>query len=307
MNRCLGFLALWYLSLSVQAQENTLADSLQLLLAQTQTDTHRVNLLNDLAWELMFDYPDQARTHLQSSLQLAQSIPYLKGAAQAYNNRGVVEDIEGNVDSAAHYFQEALLIRDSLGDLKGVASIYNNNGKLMESKGESRLALENHRKSLYLREELRDTQRMARVNYNIGRVYESIGDYPEALDHVFRYLELSQGMDDDQESAFNAHSLIGNIKAELERFQEAEEHYLIALGIAQQRQDASQLSLIYNNLGNIKDDLGERSYKDEHFDEALPLLQAALDYHHQSLAIRIQNEDSSGEGASYNNLGVVHK
>ncbi|MEM9822769.1 MAG: adenylate/guanylate cyclase domain-containing protein [Bacteroidota bacterium] len=287
-------------------QDTELVDSLNQVLQTAQVDTHKVILLNDIAWELKFDDPQKARAHLKEAVSLSQQLNYPKGEAQAYNINGVVESIQGNIDQATHFYQKALSIREALGDQKGVASMYNNIGNLMEEKGDFVAALDNLNRSLRIRRELKDTQRIARVLYNISYVHETMGNYPEALEHVLHYLELVQQLG-DQENMLTAYNLLGNIKSELERFAEAQKHYEQALAIGLKLQDQWELADVYNNLGNLFDDLGKNNYKEERFAEALPQILQSINYHQQALAIHIQLEDKEGESSSYNNLGVVYK
>lgn len=208
----------------LSSQETSLADSLNLVLQNAKKDTFKVILLNDLAWELMENQPDLAKAHLNTSIQLADQLGYLKGKGQAYNNRGVVESIHGEIDAAAKSHTLALEIREQLGDKKGMASSYNNIAMMMEEKEDLVEAMKNLSRSFRIREELRDTQRMARVLYNMSYVHEAMGNYPEALDYIYQYLELSQQMD-EQTDVFIAYNLIGNIKSELELFEEAYTNY----------------------------------------------------------------------------------
>ena len=110
---------------SLSAQENQLADSLLQVLQSAQADTNKVHILNDLAWELKFNKAKDAKNYLAGAIELSKQLGYPKGEAQAYNNRGVVEAIQGNVDEATSYLQKALKIREELKDKKGVASLYN--------------------------------------------------------------------------------------------------------------------------------------------------------------------------------------
>ncbi len=304
--KCRNLFLCLVMTCSLSAQDNQLADSLLQALQTAQADINKVNLLNDLAWELKFNKAKEAKNYLTGAIELSKTLAYPKGEAQAYNNRGVVEAIQGNVDEATNYLQKALKIRKELNDKKGVASLYNNIGNLFEEKGDFVSALENLKKSLSIREALKDTQRIANVKYNIGIVHEAMGNYPEALDYVFQYLEISQKLN-DQYSILNAYNLIGNIKTELERFDEAHSNYQKALVICEKLEDESELAIVYNNLGNILDDLGEKNYKDDKFRVALPQFNEGLKFHQQSLALRIKMEDTDGQGASYNNLGVLHK
>ena len=286
--------------------QDSLTDSLTQLLQSAKLDTNKVQLLNDLAWELKISDPKKAREYLDISIQLSKKLDFKKGEGQAFNNRGVVETIDGDYDAAIEFYEKALEIRNELGDQKGVASLYNNIGNLQEELGNHVAALENFQKSLRLRETLNDTLRMARVMYNIGLVHESMGNYPEALDYVFGHLQISEQLNDLYEIA-NAENLLGNIKSELERYEEAEQHYLKTLQLREGLEDEWELAIAYNNMGNIKDDWGEKNLKTQSFDLALQQFQEALLFYNKSLKIYQSLEDDEGIGTAFNNIGLVHK
>ena len=301
----IGF-GLCVLHFNAVSQNNDLVDSLTQALPLSKSDSNKVKLLNDLAWELKISDPEKARIYLDSSARLSEKLDYVKGQGQAYNNRGVVETIDGNFDLAIEYYEKALTIRNKLGDEKGVASLYNNVGNLKEELGDHVAALENYRKSLRIREALKDTLRTARVMYNIGLVHESMGNYPEALDYAFDHLQISEQLQDTYEIA-NAENLLGNIKSELERYEEAEKHYLKALQLRKELDDQWEMAIAFNNIGNIKDDWGEQNLKKGSFEPAILQFQEALDYYDKSLKIYQSLEDEEGKGAVFNNIGLVHK
>ncbi len=284
----------------------SLADSLLGVLQTQPADTQRVHLLNDLGWEYKYDDASKARQYLQESITLSEKINFKKGAAQAFNNLGVVAAIHGDIEQALINYEQALSLRRELNDQKGVASLYNNLGNLQEEKGDYLGALENLQQSFAIRQQLRDTQRMARVLYNISYVHERMGNYPEALDYVLRHLELLKGTEDTY-SLFNAYTLLGNINVELEIYNEALNYYQQALTIAEDIGDDYELAIAYNNLGNMLDDLAERDYKDENFNMARPRFTQALGYLQRALAIYQKTEDSEGAGNANNNIGVVYK
>ena len=284
----------------------SLADSLLEVLNNESVDTQRVHLLNDLGWEYKYDDEAKARQYLQESISLSEKINFKKGAAQAFNNLGVVAAIQGDIEQAMTNYERALLLRQELNDQKGVASLYNNLGNLQEEKGDYLGALENLQQSLVIRQQLQDTQRMARVLYNISYVHERMGNYPEALDYVLRHLELLKGTEDTY-SLFNAYTLLGNINVELEIYNEALNYYQQARTIAEDIGDDYELAIAYNNLGNMLDDLAEQDYKNEKYATARPRFSQALGYLQRALTIYEKTEDQEGAGNTNNNLGVVYK
>lgn len=289
------------------AQHNGIVDSLQQLLRQARPDTSRVNLLNDLSWELKFDNPAKARVHLDSALQLARRLHYKKGEATALNFRGVVEDIHGNSDLAVQFFQQALHLRQKLGDRKGVASLFNNIGNVRENQGDYLAALDNYQRSLRICEELKDTTRITSAFYNIAILQETMGNYPEALDYIYQYLEYSESTASEDGIA-NAWNIIGNIKTETGRHDDALAAYKKSLALYRKLADEWKISTVLNNIANLKDAIAEDAMDaSSPGDSMLVLFSEALALHREALAIRQKLDDAGGQAEIFNNMGYVLK
>lgn len=291
----------------VFSQENSVADSLARLLKLARPDTQKVNLLNDLAWELKFDDPQQAIVHLDSALSLARKLNFKKGEGNAFNFRGVVEDIHGNSEAAIRFFEKSLAIREALGDRKGVASLLNNIGNVRENQSDYLGALQSYQKSLKIREELGDTARIIRARYNLAIVMESMGYYPEALDNIFKYLEGVEPTGDEAAVA-NAWNIIGNIKTEVDRFSEALQAYEKSLALHRKLGNDWQVASVLNNIANLKDTEAEKLMDDGNLaDSVLQKFQEAIATHQEALDIRIRLEDAGGQAEIFNNIGYVLK
>ncbi len=294
-------------SLSIVAQDaNPLLDSLRQVLSNSSDSPQKIDVLNDIAWELKFDDPEEARKYLAQAIELSNKIDYKKGAGQAYNNWGVVETIHENKSKAIANYEKALVIRQELDDKKGVASIYNNIGNLQSELEAYEDALISFQYSLRIREELKDSQKIANVHYNISVTNEIWGNYSEALDHIFQCLEISQQMN-DQSNIINAYNVIGNIKTELELFEEAKENYEKAMAIALEMEDDWEIASAHNNIGNNKDDFGERNLDEDDFKAAFQKFKEAIQSHEAALALRQKMEYDDEVSASYNNIGLVYK
>jgi class 3 adenylate cyclase len=293
---CLGF-----------SQENQVADSLLAVLKNAKPDTSRVNLLNDLAWELKFDDPKNAILHLDSALALARRLHFKKGEGTALNYRGVVADIHGEPDVAIDFFQKSQAIRAELGDRKGVASLLNNIANVKENKGDFLGALAGYQQSLKLRQELGDSARAVRTYYNIANVLEKMGDYPEALDHIFLYLEKTN-VNDDAEGVANAWNIVGNIRTETDRYPEAQEAYQRALDLHKQLNNEWQQASVLTNIASLFDTNAEDLMDDGVFtDSVKAMYENAIRIYKEALAIRERLEDRSGQAEIFNNLGYVLK
>ena len=286
--------------------QNAYLDSLLQELPQASNDSNKVILLNEIAWELKFDHPDSARSYLKLSLGLSIDIDFRRGMGDAYNFRGVVEDIHGRPDLAVDYFKKALEVREELEDIKGMASMYNNIGNLYKNKGDYKEAMSFYRQSMFYREQLGDTSRLMRLQFNMGNLEEARGNYDEALNYMLDFLEYNLRSGDSTAIA-SATNIVGNIKLELERYPEAERHFSQALGIHQRLGNRAQEASVLNNIGNLRDAVGSRVFYTQKDNElALALVDESIQFFESSRAISLELDDFDALSKVENNLGVVY-
>ncbi|MBK7406906.1 MAG: tetratricopeptide repeat protein [Saprospirales bacterium] len=287
-------------------QDLSILDSLRGVLPAIRQDTQRVDILNEIAWELTDGNPEEARQYLDSTFRYARRIRYLKGQGNSLNYRGVLESKVGAVDSAIHYFQLAIPIREDLGDRRGVANLYNNIGNAYDELGQYENALENYHRSLRIREELKDSLRIYRLYYNIGDMYERMGNYPEAQDFILRYLENMEPMG-TTDGVANAYNVLGNINFEVTRFEDAREAYLKSLAMHQELGNSREVSTLLNNLGNFKDMQAQLLHNEGLNQGALEQSNKALDLYRQALKITSELDDREAMAEVYHNMGVSLK
>ncbi|MBK6902548.1 MAG: tetratricopeptide repeat protein [Saprospirales bacterium] len=287
-------------------QERTVLDSLWQELDAAVPDTLRVDLLNEIAWELTDGAPDEARGFLDSTFRYARRVKYLRGQGNSLNYRGVLESKVGRIDSAIHYFQLAIPIREAMGDLGGVANLYNNIGNAYDHLGRYENALENYHRSLRIREEEKDSFLIFRLYYNIGDMYERMGNYPEAQDFLLRYLENMEprGLSD---GVANAYNVLGNIHFEVNRFEDARNAYLKSMAMHEELGNSREVSALLNNMGNFKDMQAQLLHNEGLEQGALEQAQKALVLYRKALKITAELDDREAMAEVYHNLGVSLK
>lgn len=289
----------------LHGQENT-PERLRDSLARATTDTTRVNLMNEIAWELKIEEPETARHLLQDAICLARQSGFRKGEATAFNYFGVLENIHGRPADAIRYFTYALEVRRELDDQLGVASLYNNLGNIHVRQGEHIRALEQFQESLRIVELLADSQRIARANYQIALAHSELGNHPEALNHLYEYLGYAEAQRDSAEIA-NALNLIGGVKAEIELTDEALDYFRRAMAIRERTGDASGLAVVYRNMGISHANLAEKAADTGRPDTALVLHGIAREWYEKSKTQYEALDDQLGIAHVLLNLAINHK
>lgn len=276
------------------------ADSIQRILArQTLSDSVRVHLLIELAWEINENEPRHAAQYLQQALQRSQQIAYTKGTADAWNGLGVVAEVEDSFRVALEHYRRALHLRSQLGDQRGVASLYNNMGTAYENLALYDSALIVMRHNLRIVENLGDTTRIARAHFNLAGVYEAEGDYIEADKHLHIAREVLEG-GRDLDAIAKAYTLLGHIRFEVDEFGEARQWYTRALSLRRRLDDPLRLADALSDLGNTLDELGNANNQPD-------TIRAGIQHYLDAIELCRREGDDYRLGALYNNLGDAYK
>lgn len=276
------------------AQVST-ADSLAQLLKGVLSDTQRVSLLADYAWEINESETDRADSCLQRAIALAQKTGYQKGEAAAWNGLGVLEEIRGNYRKAIEHYQKALKLRQSLGDLRGAAGIQTNLGNAYQSLGELSTAIGLHRESLTTYESLHDTVRMARAYANASSVLSQGGAYQEAFAELNKARLLLENKG-DVNTTFKIYTQLGHNRYDLDMFSKAREWYERSLKLRQKTKDPITIADGMADLGNALDELKDPDSS-----------RLAAEYFKLALKTYREEDDQPSIGAVCNNLGDALK
>jgi len=256
---------------------NNKADSLAKLLESTKVDTVKIELMNQLVWELKETQPEKAVIYGKQAIALAQKLNRKRSVAQTMNNLGTVFYISGNYPEALNYYLHALEIREELKDTNAIGKSYNNIALVYYEQGELKSALVYHHKSLGIKLSRNDPKGIASSYGNIGNVY-------------FQYAKKSAGKSKD--------SLL----------QLCLNYHIKALDIQSQMVDRdpgnigvlANKSGTYNNIGNV---YSEKALVTKNPGE----FRLALNYHRKALDIAHKIEDTRGISHSYINLAGIYE
>jgi len=256
---------------------NSKADSLFALLKTTKEDTAKIELYNQLVWELKETQPDKAVAYGKQGILLAQKLNRKRSVAQTMNNVGTVFYISGNYPEALNYYLHALEIREELKDTNAIGKSYNNIALVYYEQNDLKQALRYHMKSLEIKLIRNDSKGLASSYGNIGNIY-------------YKYAKESSG------------------KAKDSILQICLNYQIKALDIQSQmtEREPSNINLLvsksgtYNNLGNI---YFEKAFLNKNSSG----YRLALNYHQKALEIQERIEDTRGMSHSYINMAGLYE
>lgn len=96
-----------------------------------------------------------AASHLEEALRLRRAHDDRRGVAETLNNRGVLAQVQGNLDEARSWYTEALEAEREMGHGFGVARALSNLGEVAEARDEFPLALRLFAAAAFLFEEVK--------------------------------------------------------------------------------------------------------------------------------------------------------
>jgi diguanylate cyclase (GGDEF)-like protein len=251
----------------------------------------KVDVLNDLAWELRNHDPTRALDLSTQSYQLSEACLYVKGMAVSLRNQGFCNLQLSNHQLALSKSQEALRLFEEMHDPPGQASALNGLGNAHHALGDYVNALEAHRQSLRIREEISDLQGQSASLDNIGIVYQRLIESDKALEQHFMSLKIKQEIDDKQGQSASLNN-IGFIYEEIGDKEKALDFYNQSLKLGIEMGDKHVQAVSLMKIGNVYSQQGDT--------------QLAMNYHLESLKIRQEIGDKEGQSTSYINIGELH-
>ncbi len=281
-----------FIAIYSHAQNKKILDSLTVVYQNTTSDTSKILILLQIAFEYKRSNPDTCIALAQKALNLSEKAKYEHGKGESYHHLGLGHDYKNAYPMALDYFQKSLAIKTRLKDKQGASKSLNNIGIIYDIQGNYPLALAYFQKSLKMREELGDKVLIAASLNNIGGIYDMLGNYPLALEYHQKSLKLKEELHDLRGIAISFNN-IGSIYEIQRKYAIALTYYKKSLKIKEQQGDKQGISASLNNIGGIYDLQGNYDL--------------ALEYHQKSLQLKEELNDRLGLTHSFNSLAQVYQ
>jgi signal transduction histidine kinase len=167
------------------SQNLQLIDSLKLQLKNAESQ-RRFNLLNDLAWEYRWAYPDSTIYYAKQASALGAVLNLPKALAQPINFMGVAQNYKGNRLTAFEHYDEALTISTAQRDSLQIAHSNNNLGRLFFEQGLLARSYTYFVKALSIFEAINDPTGLAYTYQSLANLYKTQRDYVKAEHNYLR-------------------------------------------------------------------------------------------------------------------------
>ena len=185
------FLVFFWLFLPFQA----LAQNLELIeklkkSLPSESSEQRYTLLNDLAWEYRFAYPDSTIYYSEMAYELGQELKLGKGLARAVNLLGIATNYKGERLKAFEYYSDALEIATRQNDSIQIAHANNNIGRLFYDQGILSRSYDHFVTARSIFTALNDSSGLAYTYQSLANLYKTQRDYGKAEENFLKAYEI---------------------------------------------------------------------------------------------------------------------
>lgn len=299
LNKVLKYL---FLFVVITLQTNLAAqnrDSLKLALKNSKHDSTRCNILTQLIEteedaDVWPKYNAQLLKIAEAGLISNQSgllhITFLKHLAYGFNNKGVLANEFGSIDSALFYYQKAQQIQEKIGDKNGVAASLNNIGFIYNHYGDVQKALEYYHRSLKICEEINYKMGISVALNNLGLIYVALKEIPKGVEYYQKSLKICEEIGDREGIATSCNN-IGAAYDCSDDIVKATEYYKKSLMTYKLMNDKRGIATALNNIGMVHQTKKE--------------LNEALKYYEQALVIEQESDDRNSLAYTASNIANV--
>ncbi len=283
---------------------NSVEKKYEPLLIDQLSESDRLSLLNEYAWELsrfdtfkalslanqaldiskksdnlnqtakalvtkaqcywLFGDYTQAIENLDEGLQYYFDANDQKGIAEIYNLFGAIYSRMGKLDTAEQYFEDALRIRRKINDQEGIV-------RSLNSLGDSKMKRGRFKEALLLFYETLTMDGITKmyegiVKYNIAEVNYHLGNYEEAYAYIDQCIKINEEIDFSLIDTYCG-SLSGKIETKKGNYDGAIFSYTKALKASKDIKNDEQIFTILKDLSELYEKLGDTKSAYKYFKE----------------------------------------
>jgi signal transduction histidine kinase/tetratricopeptide (TPR) repeat protein len=225
------------------AQIQSLIDSLKQKLP-TSTGPSRFDILNALAWEYRFAYPDSTIYFAQQAYDFGKTLGVEIRLAVPLNYMGIAYNYNGNRIASLEYHHEAIEVASSHGDSSSIAHANNSIGRVYFEQGMVQQSIDYYFKAQKIFEEIKDETGIAYVYQSLGNLYRTQGDFVNTLDYYTKALAIRKKLG-NKRNIMAALALMGRLHEDKNRPDSAILYLLQAEKIGQEIKDEIQVAEIH--------------------------------------------------------------
>ncbi len=252
-------------------------DSLKTVAYGKSNDSIKIDALHKLGVNFLNSDLNKSLKFNKDCFKLSRKNKLDFGFAKSYNLRGIIHDINGNIDSSYYCYNKALFHVKKIKLPITEASIINNLGLLEWNKGKYTSAINYYNKAQRIFEQIGDEKGIADALSNIGLIYERLHDYKNSNKFTNESLKLREKIKDDYGMSV-CYVNLGNLYENQSNHSMAISFLKKAIVLKRKIDDQNGLATAQNNLATLL--INDKNYK-----EALKSLYESL-----SISIKLNSK-----------------
>jgi signal transduction histidine kinase/tetratricopeptide (TPR) repeat protein len=229
-------------AVGVQAQNLQLIDSIRNQLSNAE-GKERFGLLNDLAWEYRWAYPDSTIAYAKKAYGLGQQLKLQTGLARSLNFLGVAYNYKGNRLAAFESYDNALKVAALQKDSTQIAYSNNNIGRLFFEQGLLSRSYQYFIKALSIFNGIKDSSGLAYTYQSLANLYKSQKDYVKAEANYIKAYRIRLRLSNTRD-IMSALTQIGRLYQEDSQHEKALRFFSLADSAGRKINDAINLAEI---------------------------------------------------------------
>lgn len=267
------------------AQNPAEVDSVKKALAGAGSDTLRMRLMNEIAYDYASNDPDQSIRYSGDALKLAQQLNDTLHMMESYNNLGLADYYQNKYEQALSYYHTAENLAKISGNRKKLGTTLNNIGLIYDDKADYRTALDYYLRALKVTDETGGNKwQLASTLNNVGLIYKSLNEYDQALEYYNRSLKIKEEIGNKRGVGNSLHNIgmLYKLKGDNDK---SLEYYAKALEIRRAVNDISGEALTLNNIGSVYESMQDYEKAYPYYVEALKLREHLKDNYNLCISI----------------------
>lgn len=174
INQKVGYIIIYLLSVATLQAQNPKADSLIRLLPSLSQDTNRVNILNEIAWQIRSIDPERAMRFATEGVGLARELKYVVGISYGLRSVGSTYHAQGDYPEALRCYYEGLAIEEKRGDERAMAFMYNSLGYTYYFQRNYASSKKYYMQAIQIRRKLKDMDGLGFSYNGLGLVFHKL-------------------------------------------------------------------------------------------------------------------------------------
>ena len=210
-------------------------------------------------------------------LKIQEEINDLKGITGSLTNLGSMYDVIGELDKGISCLERAKKIALKTKDKKMLSYIYNNLGSIMDKMGKLQEAIEIYETGIKINKEIGDKKSMGDLYNNIGIIYRSQGDVKKALYYIGQALKVREETKDEMGQSYSLNGMAG-IYLQQKDSGKALEFFRKSLALREKKGAKTAVAACLNNIGLVYEKFGELEKAIYYFNKVLKLMEGSENY-----------------------------